>query len=86
MLPEPCNSMALVLLGALAGAWLFGSACGCVGRWRWRRWVGRWQARQDRPFCELPAGHTARFLALAAAARTEQRARDLARRSQKESA
>ena len=78
---EPWNSLVLVAVGALFGGYFFGSACGCLGRWRWRRWCGQWRARQDRPFCELPAGHTARFLALAAAARTEQRARELARRA-----
>jgi len=56
MIPEPFNSLALVVLGSVLGALASGMWCGCLPRWRWRR----------------SQSH---------AARSEQRARDLARRA-----
>jgi len=83
-MPEPFNSLALVLLGALAGAWAFGCSCGCLGRWQRRR---HWRALAGRQAAEFSeSGHTARFLAQAAQARSDARARDLARRAGKEPA
>lgn len=72
MLPEPWNSIVLVVLGSALGAWAFGAWCGCLGRWRWRR---SWRAiteRQGRDFCE--AGHPARFLAESAKRQAEAKA------------
>jgi len=76
---EPLNSVALVLAGALFGAVATNFWCGCLPRWRWRR---QWRAlaeRQGRDFSEQ--GHVARFIARCVAARADQRARDLARRT-----
>ena len=77
MLPEPFNSLALVLLGALAGAWAFGCSCGCLGRWQRRR---HWRALAGRQAAEFSeTGSAARFLAHSAQIRSERRARELAR-------
>lgn len=75
MLPEPWNSLALVLLGSVLGAWAFGAWCGCLCRLRWRRSWRAIEARQGRDFCE--AGHTARFLAEAARRQAEAKAAKL---------
>lgn len=45
MLPEPWDSVAKVLVGALLCAWAAGSWCGCLGRWRWRK---QWRAIMER--------------------------------------
>jgi hypothetical protein len=77
MLPEPWNSMALVLIGSALGAWAFGAWCGCLCRLRWRR---QWRAlseRQGRDFSEMPSGHTARFIAQQVAQRNAERAEQL---------
>jgi hypothetical protein len=69
---EPWNSLALVLVGSVLGAWAFGAWCGCVCRLRWKRsWRGLAQ-RNGRAFYE--GGHTARFLAEAAHRRSEEKA------------
>lgn len=76
MLPEPFNSLALVLLGALAGAWAFGCSCGCLGRWQRRR---RWRALANRQSAEFSeTSIDARYLAKLAANTSERRARELA--------
>ena len=76
MIPEPFNSILLVVLGALLGAVAAGSWCGCLPRWRWRRSWRRLVERNGGEWCEAqPAcGHTARFLAESARRRTESRA------------
>ena len=71
-------ALALVFLGALAGAWAALVWCGCASRWRWRR---AWRGVADRsaaPFFEQ--GHTTRFLARAAEERMAARARELQRK------
>ena len=73
-IPEPFNSMALVLIGALFGGLAWGWWCGCLPRLRWRR---RWHAlaeRNGRAFCDAPSGDTARFLAMREEQRTAERA------------
>lgn len=72
MIPEPWNSMVLVVAGAVFGGLAAGLWCGCLPRLRWRR---SWRAlaeRQGRDFCE--AGHTARFLAESARRQAEAKA------------
>ena len=82
MLPEPWDSVAKVLVGALLGAWAAGSWCGCLGRWRWRAGWRRLAARNGEAFSDGPASHTARFIAQQVAERNAARARDLARRGE----
>lgn len=77
MLPEPWNSMVLVVVGALFGGLAWGWWCGCLPRLRWRR---QWRALADRnarDFSETPSGHTARFIAQQVAKRNAERAEQL---------
>lgn len=60
-IPEPFNSMALVMVGALFGGLAWGWWCGCLPRLRWRR---RWHAlaeRNGQVFYEFPAEDAARL-------------------------
>lgn len=51
-MPEPLNSMALVLIGAALGAWAAGAWCGCLRQARWRRqWLGIAE-RTSKPWTE----------------------------------
>lgn len=99
MLPEPWNSVALVVAGAVLGALASGLWCGCLGRIRWRRQWRVLAERNGRPFAEMGdrrseigdgrsemGAHTARFIMQQVAARNEQRARELARRAGTEGA
>lgn len=79
-MPEPWNSLLLVLAGATFGAVAAGCWCGCLPRLRWRRQWRSLAEKQGRDFTE--SGHTARFIAQQVAERNAARARDLARRSQ----
>jgi len=69
------NSAALVVLGALIGAWAFGVCCGCLSRWRWNRQWRALAARNERDFCA--GGHASRFLAGVAERRAAARAASL---------
>lgn len=81
MIPEPFNSIALLVVGALFGGIAWGWWCGCLPRLRWRRRWHKLCERQGREFYDMPSGDTARFIAQQVQARNEQRARDLARRA-----
>ena len=69
------NSVGLIVLGSVLGAYAFGLGCGCLGRWRWNR---QWRAlaeRNERDFCSN--GHASRFLAETAERRLAARAANL---------
>ncbi len=74
MIPEPFNSIACVLVGALFGALAWGSWCGCLARMLWRARWRRIEGRNGRVFDERPAGDTARFIAHQMAKRNADRA------------
>jgi uncharacterized membrane protein YccC len=74
---EPANSIALVLIGALLGAWFAGCWCGCLPRWRWRRSWRQMVERNGGVFEEAETcrrDHTTRFIMAEVAKRNAERA------------
>ena len=72
---EPWNSVGLIVLGSVLGAYAFGLGCGCLSRWRWNRQWRALAARNERDFCANQ--HTSRFLAETAERRLAARAANL---------
>jgi len=69
------NSVGLIVLGSVLGAYAFGVGCGCLSRWRWNRQWRALAARNERDFCA--GGHASRFLAGVAERRAAARAASL---------
>ena len=70
----PWDLFALLIAGAILGAWGFGCWCGCLCHLRWRRHWRKLADRNAREFYEVPANHTARFIAQTVAKRNAERA------------